>query len=293
MVAARVLLGLLLVFPALSSPEKDWDRIKAKADVIWGEGWGSSVEEADREALAALSSRISVAVTSDFRSVEGQLSTSHGTEYLSRRSSTLRVASTATLANTGRIVLKTGRRAHVGRWIHRSELDALILSREQRVLEYEDAAQEAEEERWIGDALRFHYWAYVLLRSLPKPSVLRDADGRMLLVAVPESMNRILDGISVRTTKEGNRLRLSFRYDGCPVRNLSFVCFTGAGWSPRTEVSAGVATVELAPGALGEIVQLKVEYKYEADAEMDPELSELLKVTEIRPLGKAQIIFRR
>ena len=86
---------------------------------------------------------------------------------------------------------------------------------------------------------------------------------------------------------------LSFRYDGCPVRNLSFVCFTGAGWSPRTEVSAGVATVELAPGALGEIVQLKVEYKYEADAEMDPELSELLKVTEIRPLGKAQIIFRR
>ena len=78
---------------------------------------------------------------------------SAGFEVIPCGRSTLRVASTATLANTGRIVLRTGRRSHVGRWILRSELDALIL-----------------------------------------------------------------DGISVRASKEGNRLRLSFRYDGSHVR---------------------------------------------------------------------------
>jgi len=293
MTVMRVLLGILLLFPSLSAPAQDWERIKADGGVIWAEGWGSSVEEADREALAALASRISVGVTSDFQSFEQQRSTSSGTEYLSWRSGSLRVVTTAVLSGTGRVVLKGGRRAHVGRWIHRSELEAVMLSREQRILEYEESACSAEEEGRIGDALRYHYWAYVLLRSLPRPSSMRGGDGRMLLVGIPERMNGILGGLSVRAAKEGSRMLLSFRYDGCPVRNLSFVCFTGAGWSPRTEVSGGAATVELAQGALGEIVQLKIEYRYEADAVVDPELSELLRVSEMRPLGKAQIIFRR
>jgi hypothetical protein len=51
--------------------------------------------------------------------------------------------------------------------------------------------------------------------------------------------------------------------------------------------------VALAPGALAEVVQLRIEYRYEADAALDAELSELRSTLESRPLRKSQIIFRR
>lgn len=289
----RALLGILLLFPSLASPAQDWERIKADGGVIWAEGWGSSVEEADREALAALSSRISVGITSDFRNYEEQFSTPSGTEYRSRRSSSLRVVSTATLSNTGRIVLRGGRRAHVGRWIRRSELEAISLSREQRILEYEAEAEAAERGARVGDALRYHYWAYALLRSVQQPSGLRDGEGRMLLNTIPERMNRILGDLEVSAVKDRGRLLLSFRYRGMSVESLSFTCFTGAGWSPVTEVRDGRGEVALAPGALSEVVQLRIEYRYEADAALDAELPELLSTLESRPLRKSQIIFRR
>ena len=47
------------------------------------------------------------------------------------------------------------------------------------------------------------------------------------------------------------------------------------------------------PGALAEIVQLRIEYEYRSDAAFDPELSELLSVADIRPLKKSKIIIRR
>lgn len=51
--------------------------------------------------------------------------------------------------------------------------------------------------------------------------------------------------------------------------------------------------VALAHGALAEVVQLRIEYRYEADAALDAELPELLSTLESRPLRKSQIIFRR
>ena len=283
------LLGLSL----LPLRGQDWERIKADPSVIWGEGWGASVEEADREALASLASRIAVGVAGEFRSVEEQRTTSSGTEYTSLRRSRVELVTNATLRNTGRTVLKGGRRAHVGRWIRRSELDAVFAAREQRISDLVRCAGAAEEECRAGDALRCYWWAYVLLRSLPRPSELRDVDGRMLLNAIPDRMNGVLGDISVSAAKAGGRLLLSFRFRGLQVQDLAFSCFDGAGWSPRTEVRGGRAEVELAPGALGEIVQLKIEYEYRNEALMDEELSGLVSAQDSRMLKKALVIFRR
>ena len=62
---------------------------------MWGEGWGPSVEEADRQALAALASRVSVAVTSGFRQVEEQVRSSKGDEHYLMQSN--RTAATSCL----------------------------------------------------------------------------------------------------------------------------------------------------------------------------------------------------
>ena len=77
------------------------------------------------------------------------------------------------------------------------------------------------------------------------------------------------------------------------MESLSFTCFTGAGWSPVTEVRDGRGEVTLAPGALAEVVQLRIEYRYESDAALDAELLELLSTLDSRLLRKSQIIFRR
>ena len=47
---------------------------------VWGEGLGTSLEEADRQALASLVSKVSVTVTSDYRCVEQQVRSTGGND---------------------------------------------------------------------------------------------------------------------------------------------------------------------------------------------------------------------
>lgn len=51
--------------------------------------------------------------------------------------------------------------------------------------------------------------------------------------------------------------------------------------------------VEMTPGALAEVVQVRIEYAYTGDALMDSELVDILSSSEVKPLKKALKIFRR
>ena len=282
--------ALLISHPARS---QEWRGGVRDGTVIWGEGWGASVEEADRAALSSLASRISVAVTSGYRQVEQQVTSSRGDEYSLVRSHRSSSFSSVTLPDTRREVLRDGRKAHVVRWIRRDELERLFADRKARILEYERRALEAEREAGLDDALRCHYWAYVLLRSLQRPSELLSDDGRMLLNAIPENIAALLDDLKVRhLSRVGNTVRLGFTFRGRPVEGLDFRYFDGARWSGITSVSAGQATLEMAPGALAEYIQLKVEYAYEGDSQMDGELSDAMSVLDLKPIRKSFITFR-
>lgn len=277
----------------LGARAQDWERVKADGSFLWGEGWGSSVEEADLRALSSLISRITVAVTSDFRQVEEQVRSSRGDEYSLLRSNRSSAYSSVTLSNTRRVVLRDGRKAHVGRWIPRDELEGLFADRKARIMEYEEAALRAEAEGRVDDALRNHYWAYVLLRSLQRPSELRTPDGRMLLNAIPDSINAILDDLRVRVTAHaGDVVRLGFTFRGRPVGGLDFTYFDGARWSQGVSVRSGQAALDMAPGALAETIQLRVEYAYMGDALMDGELYDTMSALGLKPLKKSYIFFR-
>lgn len=284
------ILSLALPFPGLS---QTWEQIRSDAGCLWGEGWGRTVEEADRDALAALGSRISVAVNSGYVQREDQRISPSGNEYASVTSSTLSLYSFTRLSNTNRVILREGRKAHVGRWIRRDELEGLFSDRKARVLEYESLADKAAERLRLDDALRYHYWAYVTLRSLARPSELRGADGSLLSVSIPEKINSILGGLVIYAKKEGNTLLLHFLYGGLPVQGLDFSYFDGAGWSRPVSVRKGRADAPLAPGALGNIVQLRIEYAYSADAELDDELGSVMAASGSVHFKKSQIIFKR
>ena len=263
----KTFLSLIWMLSGLVAFAQDWEGVKADSSFIWGEGWGSSIEEADQQALSSLISKITIAVVSDFRQVEEQVISSRGEEHYMMQSNRSSAYSNVTLSNTHRVVLRSGRRSHVGRWIHRDELEIIFADRKSRILEYEDCALAAERAGRVDDALRYHYWAYVLLRSLQRPSELRSSDGRMLLNSIPERITAILDDVNVRMTSHiGNVVKLNFTFRGQPVGGLDFSYFDGARWSPMTSVRSGQVSLDMAPGALAEYIQLKVEYAYCGDS---------------------------
>lgn len=290
-VRIHIVLLFLFLYPAVSFAQ-EWQDIKDDARYIWGEGWGRSVEEADREALAVLASKISVSVSGEFNQREEQTDWDGGSNWYSSRSNRVSMSTNASLYNTRRIVLKNGRKSHVGRWIDRSELETAFQGRRARVLEYESSAIAAERDLRLDEALRCHYWAYVLLRSIQRPSELKDDDGRLLLNVIPERLNDVLDGITVEARKQENDLSLAFWYRGRRVRGLEFRFFDGAKWSAPCSAIGGSAMVELAPGATCSVIQLRIEYMFQGDALLDAELAALLSSADIKPLKKAMKIFR-
>ena len=261
---------------------------------VWGEGWGRTAEEADREALSALVSKISVAFSSSFFQVEDQYAGTKGDGHYSRQSSRTTMSSSVTLPGTGGSVEKAGRRYHAWRWMRREDLDGIFADRKSRALEYEQYAVEAERKGRLDDALRYHYWAYAILSTVARPTEVRDARGRILLNAIPERMNDLLG--SIRTSagiRSGNAVRLEFRHGGKPVESLDFSFFDGSRWTPRQHVRDGAATVHYAPGAPGNVIQIRIEYAYRDEAMMDAELSDILGSADVRPLRKSYVIFRR
>ena len=136
--------AMLLV--CLSSQSQDWEQVRDDCRYVWGEGWGTSLEEADRQALASLVSKVSVTVTSDYRSVEQQVRSTGGNDDYELLFNHQRVCSSLTLPYTQRTVLRSGCKSHVGRWILREDLESIFADRRDRILEYERCASAAEQE---------------------------------------------------------------------------------------------------------------------------------------------------
>ena len=289
----RICITIVWMLSSLIVSAQDWEYVKTDSAFIWGEGWGSSVDEADQLALSSLVSKITVAVVNDFRQVEEQVFSSKGDEHYLMQSNRSSAYSSVTLSNTHRVVLRSGRKSHVGRWIRSDELDVIFADRKLRIIEYEECALNAERAGRVDDALRYHYWAYVLLRSLQRPSELRSEDGRMLLNSIPESINAILEDVNVRMTSHvGDVVKLNFTFRGRPVGGMDFSYFDGARWSSMTSVRSGLASLDMAPGALAEYIQLRVEYAYCGDSLMDGELFDTMTVLNLKPIRKSFITFK-
>lgn len=290
----RFLSIIIPLLVSLAAHSQDWEGIKADSGYVWGEGWGRTLDEADRQALSALVSKVTVSVTSDYRQVEQQVHGPNGDESSVLLSSTVMTSSSVTLTNARRVVLKSGRRFHVGRWIPVEDLEDVFSDRMERALEYERSAVIAERNGRIDDALRLHYWAYTLIRSLQRPSEARDGGGHILVNHIPEEINSILSRISVSCTgKTGDVLSLRFTCNGRPVQGLDYSFFDGTGWVRGTPVKDGNARLQMARGALCDYIQVRIEYVYRGEAVIDRELYEIMDVLDSARLRKSEFIFRR
>ena len=112
------IIAAIIFFPCGA---QSWEEIKSSRQYIYGEGWGSSDAEADKNALADLISKISVQVQSSFTLTEDELSHNGQVDGETYARSKVQTYSQATLTNTEKIVIEYEPDAHVGRYILKSD----------------------------------------------------------------------------------------------------------------------------------------------------------------------------
>ena len=275
-----------------------WEMAKNNPGLyLYGEGKGVTLDEADNQALQQIISQLSVHVSSNIELTKEEVRT--GDEYEHKRYIDQKIAtySNATLTNTEMFVISNEPDAHVARWISKSELDRIFAGRKAKVQEYMSNALKGEAKGKLDDALRNYYWAYTLLMTLQHPSevtfVDNDYKSHVLITWIPEKMNNIFDDIRVSVTgRQNDDMELFFTYQGKPVTSLDYTYFDGSRWSNMYSVKDGKGLLELAPGAIGENLQLKVEFAYKNQAHIDREISAVINVVKSVAFPKAYLKFK-
>ena len=276
---------------------QNWNEVKSKPDIfLYGEGWGATVEEADQQALAALISKISVVVSSDFTMTEDEKSINGVLDAAKYTNMKLQTYSTATLTNTERIVIDNNAdEAHIGRFIKRAELNRIFEGRIRTIKEYIRLGGVAEEACKIDDALRNYYWAYSLLKSVQRPaevSFSNSEDGSEIhpLTWLPERIGEIFDDLDVKVVgNDGRHVDLLFTYQGNAVGSLDFTYFDGRNWSNISSVKNGRGTMEFSQGMIPDNIQINYEYAYRGQSHINQEVKGVLDVVKGTAIKGARV----
>ncbi len=280
----RLFIFLISFFPlmAVAQTANKAEDIKNAADYLWGQGYGATVKEADREALADLMSKISVQIESDFVIDEREVNTAAGNDAQSTVQNVVRTYSQGTLKNTRSVIVSEGPTAAVIRYIKRSEIEKAFKDREENVLSYVYSARNAEKAGRIDAALRYYYWASCLLKSLQNPSQVKFTDDGVkfpMTMWIPEQIRTILSQIKVEVTKvEGQEVSLLFTYKDKPVTSLDFHYWDGQNYSNIFSAKDGIMEVEMRPGAPTNKFNIQYEYEFKSQMRQDPELEQVMNI---------------
>ena len=276
---------ITFLFIAFAAKGQSIEEIQTSKDYIWGTGNASTLKKADNEALAALISQISTNVSSKFEQLtEGGTNGDQATVNETFKS-VINTYSRATLNNTRRIVIQNEPEAVVMRYIKVAEIQRIFDGRKTKILDFAQEAVRAEKKAQVADALRYYYWALVLLQSYPDGNFLtmKDEDGKDLLLTtwIPKQMNEIFSNLKISmesTHLDGDlkTINLKVLYKGQPARNYDYTYFDGRDWSNIFSAKDGTGIVELPVLANARNLQLRTEYMFEGEANIDNELSEVM-----------------
>ncbi len=277
----------IAIFPAFTvSYAQSLEQIKGDSRYLWGEGHGSSENEADRAALDDLMSRISVNVASDFVMIDtGDSTAVH---------SVVNTYSRGTLYNTRKIIDNDNRGVHVVRWMTRADAMKVFDDRKAKIRYLLSVAGKADRAGKADAALKNYYWALALTRSLQRPAEMiysdEETDENHIAISwIPQQLSRIMNDIDVKTLKQqGNDIDLEFTYKGKPVTSLDYKYYDGASWDNMYTARNGIGVLQLMPGHNPRQYQLKIEYDYASEASLDDEMQAVMSIDrETTPLPES------
>lgn len=273
---------LLITMCTLAQRESNADGIRNSGIYLWGIGEGSSYQIADKNALDALITQISVQVESSF---ENFLSETDGNlkEYTK---SVVKTYSNVTLVSAKSLLISEKKgNFEVIRYIAKDDLNTLFENRRLKIFDYVKSGQLAEGELRIGDAFKNYYWALVLLRSHKDNDNLQydfpEQGTRLLITALTDRINSLftalnftIKNIEDKPGEQYKAIYLAVTYSGRPVENLDYVYWTGRNYSNLVSCRSGIGLVELMGETEYPITELKlnVEYSYAQKIGMDMEV---------------------
>ena len=275
-----MILMLLLPLTSLAqTAEERAEQMKANAEYICGEGWGDTYNSADQAALADLISKISLNISNSFEIKEEEFNTNSSFDSKTAITSVMNSYAQATLTNTFNLVISNTPQTHVLRYIRKSEVNKIFDERKEKVFDYVRSAMRAEEKAKIDDALRNYYWAFAMVRSLQYPNSVKMTIDGLLVTWIPQQIEEIMSNLSTKiASKDGNEINLFIKYKGEPVTSLDYTYFDGQTWSNLYSAKDGMGIVELRPGVEINSLQLKYEYEYADQCQIDKELESVMQL---------------
>ena len=288
----RILSITVLFIVSLQAWPQTWDEIRdSRGQYLYGEGFGSSAIEADRNAMQDLASQIKVRVSSELtlKSDKAQTGSGRRTRFSQTDSleSVITSYSDVTLHNCRRLIVSNGpEEYHYVRYIHVSDISRMFAEREAKIKYMLNVAEKAERELKMDAALKNYYWSSILLRTLPSPSSVSytDLDGEAHLaeVWVSGKISEILDGLTFEFdgyADEANGLgRLYVSYEGEPVTSVDYTYMDGINWSILTSAKDGLGVLEFRKNLELSSISAMVEYQYYHERHQDPEIAGILDV---------------
>lgn len=290
----RHIILLYTLFFTLTLFAQSWESVKNNCDYLCGEGRGNSIDEADAQALKDLVSKIAMNVEATSSSKDHSTVSNGQLDEESQFSASVNTYSSAVLTNTERVIIHNEPDAQVGRWIRRSEIQKIFTARIAKIHDFVSLAEAAEAKGKVDDALRYYYWSLTLLKSLQRPNdvTVTGADGRKhtLMAFIPQRMDDIFSGINAQVAKRtGDNVELYITYKGKPVNSIDYTYFDGRSWSGIYSAKDGRGVLELLPGSGSTTLQMKYEFEYRGQAQIDREVDAVLKSVRSTPMRHAYV----
>lgn len=288
------LILLLLILLSIPVNAQSVSQIKADESYIYGEGWGNTLKQADQSALQDLTSKICVSVnTSTFMDME-EVTTNGKIDSKKAFENLISTYSQATLTNTQRIVINNEPEAQVLRYIKVDEVNRIFEGRKAKVLDMVETAERAEKKGKIDDALRYYYWASILLKSLQYANEVRhtcpDGKQRLLITWIPEQMNDIFSNIKISAEgKAGSEVELKITYKDKPINSFDYTYFDGMDWSNIYSAKDGRGVIDIRPDQAPDNLKVKCEYEFAGEAHIDREIEGVISIINGTPFRNAYI----
>ena len=287
----------LLVSLAFVSNAQSYSEIKSSPEYLWGEGDGETLRLADDQALVDLISQIAVHVSGEKSTTISNKQQGQNVKSQVSFEQKMRTYSSATLTNTERLVLSDEPTAKVFRYIKKNELDKIFEARKDKIKEMINVASTALEIKQIDDAIRYYYWANMLLNSLrPGEDVKVKFEGKEMSASllIKNQLDEIFSNLKANfkgKQSDGNIYEVEFSYKGTPVASIDYTYWVGNDWSHVNTARDGKGLVELKPGITVDQLILKYECMYFNESQCDKEVNQVLETVNqiVYPQAKISI----
>ena len=257
------------------------EEIKTDNDIIWTEGTGESVFEADKKSKESINNKVR-------KLFLNQLSK----EYLEKNSISPMVIEEYQNQNISELQSYIARKAyrvnnnqHVLRFIPDAELEKFLKAKRERIFTFFESGNKAESSNKIGNALKYYYWAYVLSLAHPEQETIffKENSSTPAATFLTQEIEKILTELSFNITdsviaNDMKSFKINFYYKDKIVQNIDFRYWNGVTWTDINCINNRIGLIEIYPEYNKNDIKIDIEYKYENQAKFDKTLQKFVKI---------------